>query len=69
MTRREMLARMDSQELTGWLALAHVQQDEREREEERLKHLQDSDDGEVIELNKPPGRFDEDEDDTDGEAE
>jgi hypothetical protein len=53
---------MDSQELTAFYALAQVHQDEREREEERAKHACESDDGQVIEHNKPPGRFDEDDD-------
>lgn len=55
---------MDSRELTGWLVLAQVQHEEREAEEERQRHIRESDDGEVIYHGKP----NDDEDiDTDGD--
>lgn len=67
MGRAEMLARMDSQELTGFLALMKVHDDERAEAEERAKLIADSDDGEVIEFNKPSEEDEDDEaDDSDG---
>ena len=58
-----MLARMDSQELTGFLALMKVHEVEREEAEEKAKQRADSDDGEVITYGTPRTEFDDDEDD------
>lgn len=64
MIRAELLARTTSQELTGWLALIQVHEEEREEAEDLARHKADSDDGEVIEFNKPPSRFDDEDDGT-----
>lgn len=63
MTRDEMIARMSSQELTGWLALFGVQAEEADYR----RDLADSGDGEVI----VTGRDDDDdeEEEPDGEPE
>lgn len=61
MTRAELLARIDSRELSGWMALFLAQHDEQEEAAERAKHLADSGDGEVIEYNKPRDQDDDDE--------
>lgn len=62
MGRAELLARMDSQELTGFLALFKVHEAERDEAEERERHRRDSDDGEVIEFGAPRSVFDDDDD-------
>lgn len=58
-----MLALMDSQELTGWLVLGHVLDDERATAEEHAKHVADSDDGTVVYHGRP-----EDDDEEDDEV-
>lgn len=63
MGRAEMLARMESRELTGWLTLFEVKDIEQREAEEEAKYRRESDDGEVIYHNKPPSEFDDDEDD------
>lgn len=60
-----MLARMDSQELTGFLALFKVHEQERDAAEEEAKHQRESDDGHVIAFGKPRGLFDDEEDEDD----
>ena len=73
MGRAEMLARMDSKELTGFLTLLKVHAIEREAAEEQAKMRRDSDDGEVIAFGTPRTEFDDDDDegtpDDDGTAE
>lgn len=65
-----MLALMDSRELTGWIALLKLHEIEREEAEELERMRRESDDGEVIQLNKPPSEFDDEDDEiTDGTAE
>lgn len=59
MTRREMLARMDSRELTEWYALYAT----RAKEAERARHRAESDDGQVIIYG-----LDDDDDDVDEES-
>lgn len=63
-----MLARIPSHELTGWLALFQVHEEEHTAAQEHAKHVADSGDGEVI-YHGTPGRPDDEDDDTDGEAE
>lgn len=60
MTRREMLARLDSQELSGWWALFQVHHEE----SEHARHVAESGDGQVFEYGRET-----DEDDNDGPAE
>lgn len=60
MTRAELLARMSSRELSGWLALFQVQADEAAY----ARMVAESSDGQVV----IQGR-DDDEDDEDGETE
>lgn len=55
MTRREMLERMESQELSGWYALFSVRREEAEYQ----RHVMESGDGQVI----VHGRDDDDDDD------
>ena len=63
MGRAEMLARMDSRELTGWMALLTVHEAEQREAEEMARFRRESDDGEVIMLNQRPSEFNDDEDD------
>ncbi len=70
MSKAEMLERMDSRELTGWMALLTVQKEERDEFEEQQRMKRESDDGEVIAYGKPRSAFDDEDDEiTDGQAE
>lgn len=62
MGRAEMLARMDSRELTGWLTLFRVKDIERQEAEEEARHRRESNDGDVVTYGKPRSEFDEDDD-------
>lgn len=64
-----MLASMDSHELSGWLALLKVKEDEREAAETIARMKADSDDGQVIEYNKPLDETDDEVDNADGPPE
>ena len=63
MGRAEMLARMDSQELTGWMALLKVHEHEREQADEMARLRAESNDGEVVVHGKPRTEFDYDDED------
>jgi hypothetical protein len=67
MGRAELLARMDSRELTGFAVLLRVQHEEREEAAEEARHRAESKDGEVVYHNRPTDSDDEDPDD-DGPA-
>jgi hypothetical protein len=66
MGRAEMLARMDSQELSGFRALLTLHHYEREEEAERQRLTADSDDGEVKVFGTPPKEWADDSDEDDG---
>ena len=63
MTRAEMLTRLDSRELTAWLALFEVKANEDARADKRRRDLLESGDGVVVEYGRPRDEDDDDEND------